>query len=777
MEIVTALKNELLAILYNRKLLIAIIGVMTIPLLYSGTYLWAFWDPYGHLDRLPVAVVNNDQGAVYNGTNLAIGKDLVEKLKEKKGFHWQFVSKKEAVKGMKNQDYYLKVEIPKDFSKNAATLQSEKPKKLTLVYTANEGYNYLSSKIGDSAIEKIKEEVSSTVTKTYAESMLKKSKDVAAGLTKASYGAGELNNGINSAKTGVNDLEAGFESAKGGTVGLVNGSSQVDSGAKKLKEKLQMLAAKSVAFSEGAVSASAGSKQLQAGLNQFGAGLGQMKSGTADLLAGAQKSEDGATRLSNGLDSAAGNMPELQSGSKQIADGAGQLSSSMDQWSQGAEQTKSGAEELNQGLKQAVDLVSQMAAGTNDAAQKAQLETLKSSLAQLSSGSLGVADGLGQLSNHAAAITQAANQLSVGANQLNLGQNQLAGGINQLASGAKDLAAGQKQLTAGISTIDKKIDLAMKGYSQLTSGHSSLSSGLDQLAAGSVQMEDGTDQLANGSTQLADGTNQLSVGTKKLQVGMSQLAGGSSELSGGINKLSFGSKELEDQLQNGAKATSAIKANNRVYDMFAKPVNVKDDRLNHVPDYGTGFAPYFLSLSLFVGALVLSVIFPMLEPAVRPKSGFGWFTGKLGIIFAVGLGQALLADVILLQVLGLEVKSAPYFIMLSIFTSWTFFAIIQFLVTVLDNPGRFLAIIMLVLQLTSSSGTYPIELTPNFLQAIAHFMPMTYTVAGFRAIISTGDFSYMWMNIGYESIFFITFLAATLVFFLTKFKRQHQPQF
>ncbi len=166
----------------------------------------------------------------------------------------------------------------------------------------------------------------------------------------------------------------------------------------------------------------------------------------------------------------------------------------------------------------------------------------------------------------------------------------------------------------------------------------------------------------------------------------------------------------------------------------------------------------------------------MLEPAAKPKSGFGWFTGKLGIIFAVGLGQALLADVILLQVLGLEVRSVPYFIMLSIFTSWTFFAIIQFLVTVLDNPGRFLAIVMLVLQLTSSAGTYPIELTPNFLQAIAHFMPMTYTVAGFRAVISTGDFSYMWRNIGYESLFFIAFLAATLAFFLTKFKRQHQPQ-
>jgi putative membrane protein len=215
MGIFTSLKNELLGILHNRKLLIAVIGVMTVPLLYSGTYLWAFWDPYGHLDRLPVAVVNNDQGAVYNGSKLEIGKDLVKELKKKESFQWKFVSEKEADKGLKNQNYYIKVEIPKDFSEDATTLQSENPKKLTLIYTPNEGYNYLSSKIGDSAIEKIKEEVSSSVTKTYAQSMLQNIKDVANGLAKAGDGAASLN----------------------------DGTVQVDSGAKKLEENLKTLAA------------------------------------------------------------------------------------------------------------------------------------------------------------------------------------------------------------------------------------------------------------------------------------------------------------------------------------------------------------------------------------------------------------------------------------------------------------------------------------------------------------------------------------------------------
>lgn len=105
MKALALLKSEIMQILHKRKLLIAIIGVMTIPVLYSGTYLWAFWDPYAHLDRMPVAIVNNDEGATYNGQKLTIGKDLVKNLKKKDSFNWHFVSANRAKEGLKQQDY------------------------------------------------------------------------------------------------------------------------------------------------------------------------------------------------------------------------------------------------------------------------------------------------------------------------------------------------------------------------------------------------------------------------------------------------------------------------------------------------------------------------------------------------------------------------------------------------------------------------------------------------------------------------------------------------
>lgn len=777
MRALASIKSEFLGVLRNRKLLIAVIGVMLIPLLYSGTFLWAFWDPYGHVDRMPVAVVNQDKGAVLNGKQLNIGNDLVKNLKKKKSLNYQFVSEAQANYGLKKQDYYIKIEIPKDFSQNATTLESDHPKKLDLIYTPNQGFNYLSSKIGDSAITKIQDELSSTVTETYAQSMFQNLKDVANGLKKAGNGAGDLSDGIDKAKSGAGDLQTGIHSAQSGASDLSKGSEDVNTGAKQLQQNLAVLASKSVSFSQGVNSASAGSKQVEAGLQQFGAGLGQMKEGNAQLLAGAQKSEAGAKQVSDGLHSAASKMPELQNGSSQLAGGLSTLSSSMDKWKQGAASTKSGADTVSGGLQQAVDMVDHMADSTIDPVQKAKLEALKANLDQLSAGSSQVADGVAALSDNADKLKTASDQLAAGAGKLNQGQNQLAVGLNQLSAGAGQLAGGQEQLTQGLTVFGQKIAQAENGFNQLEGGSSSLAAGLDQLASGSLQMKDGTAKLANGSAQLAAGTDRLAGGSNDLKGGLSTLAGGSDQLTNGIGKLADGSEELSSQLNNGAKETGDVKANKKVYDMFAKPVNLKEDQMNPVPDYGTGFTPYFLSLSLFVGALMLSVIFPMLEPAGEPKNGFSWFAGKLGILLAVGIGQALLADIVLLKGLGLEVKSVPYFMMLSIFTSWTFLAIIQFLVTVLDNPGRFLGIILLILQLTSSAGTYPIELVPKILQKLNHFLPMSYTIAGFRAIISTGDFHFLWQNIACIAIFFIAFLCATLTYFMVKFKRQSQLQY
>src|SRR5699024_521191 len=129
-----------------------------------------------------------------------------------------------------------------------------------------------------------------------------------------------------------------------------------------------------------------------------------------------------------------------------------------------------------------------------------------------------------------------------------------------------------------------------------------------------------------------------------------------------------------------------------------------------------------------------------------PSSGFEWFLRKFGVLAIVGVLQALIACAILMLGLGIEVQSVPKFLLFAIITSLTFITLIQFFVTVLDDPGRFIAIIILILQLTTSAGTFPLELIPKVLQPINLLLPMTYSVAGFKAVISSGDYSALWQN-------------------------------
>ncbi|GGJ72150.1 putative membrane protein [Anoxybacillus voinovskiensis] len=752
------MKQEWKAIIQNRKVLIPIIAVLFIPLLYSGMFLWAFWDPYDHLDELPVAVVNNDKGTTFEGKELHIGDDLVEKLKEKKQFNWQFVSEREGEKGLKEQRYYMLIKIPEDFSQNATTVQDDHPKKLQLIYMPNEGFNFLSAQIGGTAVEKIKAEVAKTLTETYAENMFENVKTLADGLTKASDGAEKLHDGLIEAKNGTNKLYDGMKKAQ--------------SGSTELSSHLATLAEKSIAFTKGLHQAADGSTQAQTGVQTLNDGMKRMVDGQGQLLVGAKQAEEGTTKLASGanrvlegIKALDARMPQLLQGSEQLSGGAEKLATSLTQWQQGATQVQTGANQVTGGLEQLAAQLDLFIAQTSDPAQKAIYEQLKQNVDQLALGSQQVQSGIGQLNDSAKALQAGAASLSAGAKQLHEGHTALNGGVKQLLAGQQQLTDGanvlmngQAKLVAGMNTLYEKMQEAQQGTNKLAAGSKTLTLGLQALATGADQLQAGSHQLADGSQQLANGMNELTNGTEKLQDGMNQLAEGSAELA--------------DKLKDGAKKASDVKANEDVYNMFAEPVKVKKEKINEVPNYGTGFTPYFLSLGLFVGALLLSIVFPLREPASTPKSGVQWFFSKFGILAAVGVVQALLADTVLLTGLKLQVQSVPNFIIFSIITSLAFIAVIQFLVTTLGDPGRFVGIVVLILQLTTSAGTFPVELIPKALQPVNHYLPMTYSVFGFKAAISSGDFTFMWKNAMILAIFIITLSLGTIFYFTAQHKRK-----
>src|SRR5690625_4336341 len=151
--------KQSLAILKDRKLIIALVAVMFIPILYAGMFLWAFWDPYAYIEDIPVAIINEDEPHVFEGETIHLGKELVDHLKEEEDFDFHFVNRKDGYKGLQDEAYYMVIEIPDDFSKNATTVMDDVPESLYLRYVPNESYNFLAAQMGETAMLQIEKAI------------------------------------------------------------------------------------------------------------------------------------------------------------------------------------------------------------------------------------------------------------------------------------------------------------------------------------------------------------------------------------------------------------------------------------------------------------------------------------------------------------------------------------------------------------------------------------------------------------------------------------------
>ncbi|KIV67379.1 hypothetical protein SZ39_4882 [Bacillus mycoides] len=919
------LSKEFAEIIKSKKILIPIIAVLFVPILYAGMFLWAFWDPYEQLDDLPVAVVNLDKGAELDGKPIEVGKGLVDNLKDNKSFKWEFVSEKEAKEGMEGRKYYMLVRIPDDFSSNATTLLKDDPKPLNLEYIPNESLNFLSSQIGGTAIEKIKGEVSSTLTKTYAEKMFDSIKDVSKGLADGAEGANKLHDGASELHDGSSKVTDGLHTLQGksgemkdgvqkladGSNKLVDGSGKVTSGLNTLNSKtgemqigvgklldgsgkvtngLNTLNSKTGEMQTGIGKLIDGSGKVTDGLNTLNSKTGEMQKGIGELRDGSEKVtgglnklvsksgelKTGTTDLSNGMEQLVGGQRQLEEASQKIEKGLQDLNSKVKSSAAGLEEMQSKGPSILNTVNEKIDgaganvkqlneltqstagdaknaaqdvanlqkqieslpkeyqeqlqpfitsavkntaTVQQKAAGvaggtnklseevkqlkgeinqkTSDTQNKLpnteKLDSLTDSIEKLASiqkGFVGNFQGFGKnlnaakegankFKNESGQLIDVINQLEDGSGKvtgglgaLSAGANQMAGGVNQLANGSSQVTGGLGTLSAGANQMAGGVNQLADGSSQVTGGLGTLSVGTNQMIGGVNQLEDGSGKVTTGLGTLNGGLNKMSTGSTQLIDGVNKLADGSGKVTDGLVKVNDGSGELAEKLGEGAEKTGEVKGTDKTYDMFASPVKVKTEKMAEVPNYGTGFTPYFLSLGLFVGALLLSIVYPLRDTVGVPKSGFSWFISKFGVLLSVGIIQAIVADVILLFGLGVEVQSIPYFILFSIVTSLAFIALIQCLVTAFGDAGRFIAILTLIIQLTTSAGTFPLELIPKFLQPFNAWLPMTYSVSGFKAVVSSGDFNFMWQNIGILMIFIVVLSLGTIASLTWMHKRQ-----
>lgn len=745
------IKAEWKNIAKSTWLKIVLCAIMIIPMIYACVFLGSMWDPYGQTDQLPVAVVNKDKEVEYNDSTMDIGKQLSDKLSKNDSMDFNIVSSTKAQKGLKDGKYYMIITIPENFSKNATTLLDDDPQTMMLTYTTNPQTNYIATKMDDSAMAKVKTEISSTVTKTYSKILFKNVKTLSKGFNTAADGSQKLSDGVATASEGNKTITENLNT-------LASSALVFNDGADSLVKGLS-------AYTEGVSTAKAGAQQLDNNSATLNNGAAQLKSGSSQLLSAVKAAEK---QLSDGLNQNAEQLNTLTQKNNEMNESSKQLSQALTQIQAGIDNNNLVENNL-QAAKKLDSMISVMttAIGTMNtnadkldklaAAEKAKAESIQATQPLLAQ------QLMLQATSHATqaqTLRQVASQLINQVNTSDLKQltTLLYGNAevlkNQSTANAKtqELLAGSQQLaTANNSAVNslvsnlKTVQANMKGtsnsvgmvgaVSQIDEGLGTLQSGLKTYTGGVKQVNNGLGTLASNNKTLNSGASQLADGALKISSGSNQLAAGSATLGEGLTTIGDGTNTLTSSLKDASKKSN-IKSTNKTYKQMSTPVDTQKKEITNMPNNGHAMAPYMMSVALYVACMALSLMYPFGKGMTTTDSPAKFLLAKATVMVPLSIVQALILYFSLRGFCGFTPARPGLCIAFMLLLSLAFMAFIAFLAIAFGRIGEFIALIFMVFNLGASAGTYPLETAPHWYTVLHPFVPFTYSVNGFRSVIA-----------------------------------------
>ncbi|MGC0362257.1 putative membrane protein [Rhodococcus sp. 27YEA15] len=610
------------------RLALAVIVLM--PLLYGAMYLWAFWNPFGEADKMPVAIVNADKGATIQGKQMNVGEQVTTGLVDSKQLDLAVVSAEEAERGVAHGKYYFSVTLPENFSEAVASPQGDNPEKANLIFTYNDANNYLATIIGQDAASQVVNQVSAQVGAQSVGTVLTGLSEAGSGLKKAANGADQLNSGLVTANDGARQLAAGSRTLADNMVTARDGSAQLASATAQISTAI-----------------TSATDPLLAAMNSG--------AGTVDL------------------DQFAVSTSGLSSRIETIAAGIDGLSGAQSQ------------------AAQRVDQVVAALRANPDPTVQAVVDTLAPVTDLLRTPTLDPG------------TTRELEQIRTDARVLS----------DQLADPTSPLRVGLTLLRDGGLRSD--VMAVRSAAEQLSSGAATLSSGLVELTDGSFTLADGAAQLADGTTELVSGSGELA-----------------SALENGVKQV----PDWTDQQRTAVGQT------------LSAPVALKQDYTNEAPTFGTGFAPFFMSLALFVGGIITWMLLTPLQsrPISAGLSSIRVVLASYWPALLLGFLQATVLYSVVTLAVGLKpVHPIATFAFLLLVTG-TFMSMIQAFNAIFGVAvGRVVTLAFLMLQLVSAGGIYPVQTTAKPFQYIHYVDPMTYTVNGLRQLTVGGIDSRLWI--------------------------------
>ena len=696
-------KRDALRIRNNVIAIIAIVGITVVPCLYAWFNIAASWDPYKNTSNLKVAVASVDEG--YDGElipiEINVGDQILSMMRSNTQMEWIFTTKDKAIHGVKSGDYYAAIVIPKDFSRDMMSIFSEDIEKPQIFYYSNAKENAIAPKVTDKGASAIQKQVNQVFIETLSESLMTVMQSVS-----------------NMAK------ENGADSI---AANLISNLDQISSD----------------------LTLSAGT------LDSFASLTGS----THDLLASTTDVLDQTRELSRQ------NKKTLDDIKKSLTDISDTITGTTD--------------DINKALSSSQNYYKQMAStvdtafanyGTKAKESAATLDTMSSQTGDLIT-------KYKKLRNSVEALEQTHPELSAKTAPVLARLDSCIASQEELQDSLKTSAKSLRKSSSSSKTAQKDlqvlIDQSLKDMNDLqTSYEENLKATLKDLAGSLKTTADSLSSLQksleNSASDIATLTGSAAADLASLQKSLGGSASLLNQAAGQVSSISGRLKEMQQNHDFSELETLIAENKEKINDFLAAPVSLKTHAVYKIENYGSSMAPFYSTLAIWIGGIILVAMMKVtvsencLQGLTRVKSR-QLYLGRYISFLIVGLLQSTLIALGDLFYLGIQCEHPFLFMLACWFSSIVYVNIIYTLTVSFGDIGKAISVVLLVMQVAGTGGTFPIEVAPRFFRIVYPMLPFTHSMAALREAVGGLYGMDYWLDLAKLGIFLILSLILGLL--------------
>lgn len=713
-NIIAILKRDLSRIRGSVVALIVAVGLVIVPTLYAWFNIAGSWDPYGNTGNLKVAVANSDDGYMSDliPVRVNIGDTVVSALRENDQLDWRFVSESDAVEGVRSGEYYAAVVIPENFSSRMMTVFSSDAEHAEIVYYENQKANAIAPRVTDKAASTVRQQIDETFAKTISDVGLATTSSLLEfmdGDQIAAY-AGNLSGTLAGAITTLRDASGSVDEFAGllqSSTGLLDSTSDLLASAGAANEDAEALVG----------DAKTGLSGMHDALDAAVAAINQSLKDSAGDYDAAAKAIDEAFGAADAHVSLT--VTQLRDASADVAKRASDMR----------------------------DVQDNILAVERDVEGSNLPEKLKAELVQK--------------------IDIVANTVGNVANQQELLAKHLSDAAASLETGAADARAKAQAVKDGIAEAKGSIGGVKDSYNAtLKQQISDLSDAVADIARRGSDM---ADDLGATVTDLSHAASALS---DDLAGAHAVLADASADLVSAADDLQRLKEGLDTAVTSGDldRVRELIGSDPAALaDALAAPVALDRQAVYHIKNYGSAMAPFYTTLSIWVAGIVLAAMLKanVDEADVKALGNprlHELYLGRYAFFALLAFAQATLVCAGDLLFFGIQCEHPFQFMLVGWLAGFVFSNMIYTLTVSFGDIGKAIAVVLLVMQVAGSGGTFPIEMTADFFQAVYPFLPFTHAINAMHAAMAGAYGMEFWIELGTLSLYLIPSLALGLVF-------------